>query len=79
MTFSEIGDVRYLHFGTPWVQGAMNVRRPNQLVLEYARMMMAYLLFRDEPKRVAQLGMGCASLTKFTYKYLNFNMAFTVK
>ncbi|MFZ1418182.1 MAG: spermidine synthase [Burkholderiaceae bacterium] len=70
VTFSEIGDVRYLHFGTPWVQGAMNVRRPYKLELEYARMMMAYLLFRDEPKRVAQLGMGCASLTKFTYKYL---------
>ena len=70
VTFSEIGDVRYLHFGTPWVQGAMNVRRPNQLVLEYARMMMAYLLFKDESKSVAQLGMGCASLTKFTNKYL---------
>ena len=70
VTFSEIGDIRYLHFGTPWVQGAMNIRRPNQLVLEYARMMMAYLLFVDEPKTVAQLGMGCASLTKFTNKYL---------
>ena len=33
-------------------------------------MMMAYLLFMDAPKKVAQLGMGCASLTKFTYKYL---------
>lgn len=70
VTFSEIGDVRYLHFGTPWVQGAMNVRRPYKLELEYARMMMAYLLFMDEPRHVAQLGMGCASLTKFTYKYL---------
>ncbi len=70
VTFSEIGNVRYLHFGTPWVQGAMNVRRPYKLELEYARMMMAYLLFMDEPKAVAQLGMGCASLTKFTYKYL---------
>ena len=70
VTFSEIGDIRYLHFGTPWVQGAMDVRCPYRLVLEYARMMMAYLLFMEEPKRVAQLGMGCASLTKFTYKYL---------
>jgi spermidine synthase len=70
ITFSEMGDVRYLHFGTPWVQGAMNLRRPYQLALEYARMMMAYLLFVHEPSRVAQLGMGCASLTKFTYKYL---------
>lgn len=70
VTFSEIGDVRYLHFGTPWVQGAMNIRQPFKLELEYARMMMAYLLFMDEPRHVAQLGMGCASLTKFTYAYL---------
>jgi spermidine synthase len=70
VTFSEIGDVRYLHFGTPWVQGAMNIRHPNKLELEYARMMMAYLLFMEEPRAVAQMGMGCASLTKFTHAYL---------
>lgn len=70
ISFSEIGDVRYLHFGTPWVQGAMNLKKPFKLELEYARMMMAYILFLDEPARVAQLGMGCASLTKFIYKYM---------
>ena len=70
ITFSEIGDVRYLHFGTPWVQGAMNLRKPFKLELEYAQMMMAYILFLDEPARVAQLGMGCASLTKFIYKHM---------
>ncbi|TDR33150.1 spermidine synthase [Hydromonas duriensis] len=68
ITFSEIGDVRYLHFGTPWVQGAMNLRKPFKLELEYARMMMMYILFLDEPAQVAQLGMGCASLTKFIWK-----------
>jgi spermidine synthase len=70
ISFSEIGDVRYLHFGTPWVQGAMNLRKPFKLELEYAQMMMAYILFLNEPQRVAQLGMGCASLTKFIYKYM---------
>ena len=33
ISFSEIGDVRYLHFGTPWVQGAMNLRKPFKLEL----------------------------------------------
>lgn len=70
ISFSEIGDVRYLHFGTPWVQGAMNLRKPFKLELEYARMMMAYILFLEEPAHVAQLGMGCASLTKFIWKYM---------
>lgn len=70
ISFSEIGDVRYLHFGTPWVQGAMNLRKPFKLELEYARMMMAYILFLEEPAQVAQLGMGCASLTKFIWKYM---------
>ena len=68
ITFSEIDDVRYLHFGTPWVQGAMNLNKPFKIELEYAQMMMAYILFLDEPAQVAQLGMGCASLTKFIYK-----------
>ena len=70
ISFSEIGDVRYLHFGTPWVQGAMNTRKPFKLELEYARMMMAYILFLEEPEQIAQLGMGCASLTKFIWKYM---------
>lgn len=68
ITFSEIDGVRYLHFSTPWVQGAMNLKKPFKLELEYAQMMMSYILFLDEPKHVAQLGMGCASLTKFIQK-----------
>lgn len=68
ITFSEMDDVRYLHFGTPWVQGAMNLNKPFKIELEYAQQLMAYILFLKEPEAVAQLGMGCASLTKFIYK-----------
>lgn len=71
LTFSEIDGVRYLHFGTPWVQGAMNLKKPFKLELEYAKMMMSYILFLDEPEQVAQLGMGCASLTKFIHKEMS--------
>ena len=27
-TISEADGVRYLHLGTPWVQGAMRIRKP---------------------------------------------------
>ena len=39
--FSEEEGFRYLHFGSPWIQGAMKVGRPFELVLEYPRQMMA--------------------------------------
>jgi spermidine synthase len=70
VTFSELDGVRYLHFGTEWVQGAMRLRRPWQIELEYAQQMMAWLLFLDPPARLAQLGLGAAALTKFCYRYL---------
>ncbi len=70
VTFSEESGVRYLHFGTEWVQGAMRLRKPDQLELEYAQQMMAWLLFLETPKRIVQLGLGAAALTKFAYRYL---------
>jgi spermidine synthase len=69
---SEEAGVRFLHFGSEWVQGAMRVARPYSLELEYTREMMACLLLRtdgDWPKRVLQIGLGAASLTKFWYRY----------
>ena len=69
---SEQDGVRYLHFGSTWVQGAMRINRPWNLELEYTREMMASLLLRDEarwPRRVLLIGLGAASLTKFLYRY----------
>jgi spermidine synthase len=69
---SEEAGVRFLHFGSEWVQGAMRVARPYALELEYTREMMACLLLRGDgewPKRVLQIGLGAASLTKFWYRY----------
>ncbi len=69
---SEEGGVRFLHFGSEWVQGAMRIARPYALELEYTREMMACLLLRtddDWPKRVLQVGLGAASLTKFWHRY----------
>lgn len=69
---SEQSGVRYLHFGSSWIQGAMRIARPWNLELEYTREMMASLLLRDEarwPRRVLLIGLGAASLTKFLYRY----------
>jgi spermidine synthase len=68
VTLSEQDGVRYLHFGTEWVQGAMRLRKPDWLELEYAQQMMAWMLFIQEPQHIVQLGLGTGALTKFCYR-----------
>lgn len=70
VTFSEERGVRYLHFGTEWVQGAMRLSKPYHIELEYAQQMMAWLLFLETPTRVVQLGLGTGALTKFAHRFL---------
>jgi spermidine synthase len=78
VTLSEAGGVRYLHLGTPFVQGAMQVRKPHRLVLEYVQRMLASLLWLDPSEyldgrgrgHAVQLGMGAAAITRFTHKAL---------
>jgi spermidine synthase len=68
---SEQAGVRFLHFGSEWIQGAMRIARPWNLELEYTREMMASLLLRDDahwPRKVLLIGLGAASLTKFLYR-----------
>lgn len=69
ISFSELDGIRYLHFGSPWVQGAMDIKRPDRLVLSYVQDMMAWLLFLEPPARLLQLGLGAASLTKFCHRH----------
>jgi spermidine synthase len=68
VTLSEQDGVRYLHFGTEWVQGAMRIRKPDWPELEYAQQMMAWMLFIENPRAIAQLGLGAATLTKCCYR-----------
>lgn len=70
-TLSEQGGIRYLHFGTEWIQGAMDVRRPSELVLSYTRQMMAWLLFLqpDRDSRLGILGLGAGSLLRFALRH----------
>lgn len=69
---SESAGVRYLHFSSHWIQGAMRIARPYQLELDYTREMMAALLLRPEPnwpKSALLIGLGAGSLTKFLYRH----------
>jgi spermidine synthase len=61
---SETDGIRYLHFGTEWVQGAMDIRHPGRLVLEYQQHMMAALAIEPRPRQILQLGLGAAALTR---------------
>lgn len=74
VSVSDDGDVRYLHLGTPWVQGSMRIRDPFDIDLEYVQRMMGWLLFAqpaEVPKLHAmQLGLGAAAITKFCHKKL---------
>ncbi len=82
-TVSEADGVRYLHLGTPWVQGAMRLRKPLALELEYVQRMMVWLLMMpgeamDEeaeapqktPGHAVQFGLGAASISRFTHGVL---------
>lgn len=68
---SESSGVRYLHFSSDWVQGAMRVARPYALELEYTREMMLPLLLREPnwPRKVLLIGLGAGSLTKFLWRF----------
>lgn len=74
VNFSDHGDIRYLHLGTEWIQGSMNIDAPYEIDLEYVQRMMAWLLFVDPAtvgkRHAMQLGLGAASLTKFCHKKL---------
>jgi spermidine synthase len=73
-TVSEHDGVRYLHLGTPWVQGAMRIARPRTIELEYVQRMMAWMLWRDSGGigrgHAVQLGLGAATVTRFCRQVL---------
>lgn len=73
-TISECDGVRYLHLGTEWVQGAMRLRRPHAIELEYVRRMMAWLLWRPPAAvgdgHAVQLGLGAGTITRFCHRVL---------
>lgn len=73
-TVSEADGVRYLHLGTPWVQGAMRIRKPLAIELEYVRRMMVWLLLLPEDRlargHAVQLGLGAGAITRYCHGVL---------
>ncbi len=73
-TISEADGVRYLHLGTPWVQGAMRIRQSLKIELDYVQRMMAWMLLRPSEEltqgEAVQLGLGAAAITRFCHSTL---------
>jgi len=74
VTVSEFDGVRYLHLGSIWVQGAMRIRKPQQVVLDYVQRMLASLLWLPTENlgggQAVQLGLGAGAITRFTARQL---------
>lgn len=74
VNYFDYGDLRFLHLGSPAVQGSMKISQPFEIHLDYVQRMMGWLLFTDLDRvpnlRAMQLGLGAASLTKFCHKRL---------
>lgn len=70
VTLSEGDGVRYLHLGSVWVQGAMRIRSPQFVHLDYVQRMLASLLWLDSAAvgqgQALQLGLGAGAITRFT-------------
>jgi spermidine synthase len=67
---SEKFGVRTLHIGSDTVQSSMRIARPHDLEVSYTRSMMAFLLFKPDPREVLMVGLGGGSLAKFIYHRL---------
>ncbi len=74
VTISEARGVRYLHLGTPWIQGAMRIAEPLVIELDYVQRMMVWMLFREDAAvaegHAVQLGLGAGAITRFCHKRL---------
>lgn len=74
VTISEHEGVRYLHLGSVWVQGAMRLRKPAVVELDYVQRMLASLLWLPQETlgegMAVQLGLGAGAITRFTHGQL---------
>ena len=76
VTISESRGIRYLHLGTPWIQGAMRISEPLAIELDYVQRMMVWMLWREPDAlnlghgHAVQLGLGAAAITRFCLRRL---------
>ncbi|NWG73884.1 MAG: fused MFS/spermidine synthase [Rubrivivax sp.] len=66
----EADGKRALHFSISAIQSRIDLRRPDELDLEYTRLMMGFLLWQPQPSRIAMVGLGGGSLARFCHRHL---------
>lgn len=64
------GMVRSLHFDAIEKQSAMDLERPEDLILSYTRFMMAGFLFNPEASQILCIGLGGGSIPRFLMHHL---------
>lgn len=67
---TELNGVRSLLLGGSAVQSAIRLANPDQLELDYARAMMAALLFNESPRELLMIGLGGGSMARFAWSRL---------
>lgn len=62
--------MRTLHLDGRYIQSAMRIAAPNELLLSYTKAMTAFLLINRAPRHILMIGLGGGSLAKFCYHHL---------
>jgi spermidine synthase len=66
----EEDGVRVLQIGGDAIQSAMRLDAPDAIELDYVRAMMAFLLFRPDPREILMIGLGGGSMARFIHARL---------
>src|SRR4051812_3815152 len=61
--------MRTLHFDERYIQSAMRIAAPHELLLSYTKAMLAFLLIKAVPRHVLLIGLGGGSLAKYCYQH----------
>lgn len=59
-----------LSFESSLIQSCMRLDAPDELVLDYTRAMMGFLLFNPTPRSILMIGLGGGSMLKYLHKHL---------
>ena len=66
----ESNKFKALYFDSESTQSLMDMQAPMRLVVSYTETMMGFLLFHDDPKKIAMIGLGGGSLAKYCHHHL---------
>lgn len=58
-----------LSFASSLIQSCMRLDDPDELVLDYTRAMMAFMLLNAQPKSVLMIGLGGGSMLKYLHRH----------